>query len=164
LGGTVLSQLRFGLFAGLLGLVGVYFLWPASLSTGSESFPRWLAYAEAGLCAAVAAIFVGDQFARHKASRWTYSIAALLALCLALLLLAYVFVFSYEAFFRKSSPLDFGDLLLRPLILWFSWSVIFTVGAVSIPIVAVLDIVAIAGAVTLIRPAQAAPPPDQERL
>ena len=149
-GAAVFRQLPFAVFASLLACVGTYMLlrlptYPTVSRPGDIS--AWALQIQAAVCGGIAGIFVAHLFGRSKAPRWSYAIAAPFAIGLTAFLLACVFVWSYvEAKFVS----DLGPIM-GVVVVWLSWCFMFTAGALRDPIVALLDVLAIAGAVLLIR-------------
>lgn len=148
-GMAVFRQLPFAMFAGLLACVGTYMLLRLpTYQTVSRpgDISAWLLQIQATACGGVAGLCIGHLFGRSKAPRWSYAFAAPLAIGLTTLLLACVFVWSHAApFVKEAGP------FMAVLWVWLSWCLMFTAGVLRDPIVALLDVLAIAGAVLLIR-------------
>jgi hypothetical protein len=148
-GAAVFRQLPFALFAGLLACVGTYMLLRLpTYQTASRpgDITAWLLQLQATVCGGVAGLCVGHLFGRTRAPRWSYAFAAPLAIALTTFLLACVFVWSHGAPLVK----DLGPFM-AVILVWLSWCLMFTAGVLRDPMVALIDVLAIAGAVLLIR-------------
>jgi hypothetical protein len=148
-GAAVFKQLPFAVFAGVLACVGAYMLLRLpTYQTVSRpgDISAWLLQIQATVCGAVAGLCIGHLFGRTKVARWSYAFAAPLAIALTTFLLACVFVWSHGAPLVK----DLGPFM-AVILVWLSWCLMFTAGVLRDPMVALIDVLAIAGAVLLIR-------------